>query len=72
MTNREKYITKHNEYDMLMGIYDRTKGRICPLYAISDMKTAEHSARCHQYRDASDDRRRGCAECVQDWLNREA
>lgn len=72
MTNREKYIIKHNEHDMLMHIYDRTRGNLCPLCVISDMATAEHSARCHRYHDMSDDRRRRCAECVQDWLNREA
>jgi hypothetical protein len=72
MTNREKYIVKRNEHDMLMHIYDRTRGNLCPLYIISDMTTVEHSARCHRYRDMSDDRRCGCAECVQDWLNKEA
>lgn len=72
MTNRDKYIIKRNEHDMLMHIYDRTRGNLCPLYIISDMTTAEHVARCHRYPDANDCHRCGCAECVQDWLNKEA
>jgi hypothetical protein len=72
MTNREKYIVKRNEHDTLMCIYDNTGGNLCPLYIISDMTTAEHSAWCRQYRDTNDDHRRGCAECIQDWLNKEA
>jgi hypothetical protein len=72
MTNREKYIIKRNEHDMLMHIYDRTRGNLCPLYIISDMTTAEHVARCHRYHDTNDYYRRGCAKCVQDWLNKEA
>lgn len=71
MTNRQKYITKRNEHDMLMHIYDRTKGNLCPLYVISDMTTAEHVARWLHCRRTSDDHRRKCAECVQDWLNEE-
>lgn len=68
MTNREKYIIKRNEYDMLMGIYDRTKGRICPLYVLSDIDMKNRLSRCALYHTTFGDRH-GCAECVQAWLN---
>lgn len=57
MKNRDEYIIKRNEYDLMMSIKDN--GNCCPIRAVSgtlgDRVCSEN-----------------CSECVQTWLNAEA
>lgn len=56
MTNRDKYLTKRNEYDLMMDIL---KNSACPVIAVSGdyPKCGDHNT---------------CSECIRAWLNEEA
>ncbi len=60
MTNRDKYILKRNECDMLVKIqeYLGNDGQYCVIDALTG------SARSCQYDT--------CEECIQKWLNEES
>ena len=63
MTNREKYITKRDEYDLMMAIKANIEhGHHCPIKAVSGQY--EYSM-CLKYSYI-------CSSCCQDWLNEEA
>jgi hypothetical protein len=65
MTNREKYILKRNEYDMLTGIQlAMAHGEKCVVDAIMRKQWD-----CANYikQDAE-----VCSRCIQNWLNEEA
>lgn len=60
MKNRDRYILKVNEYDLLMNIHKNIEhGTHCPIKAVSGEYTYD---RClsNTY---------SCSECVQKWLN---
>lgn len=61
MTNREKYIIKRNEYDLLMTIAETVDRDTCPIEVIGGDSCRETSLNC-------DD----CSDCIQQWLNEEA
>lgn len=58
MTNRDRYILKRNEYDMLNAMQSvLIKGKcVCVIEALSG---SVYPCRC------------SCAECIQKWLNSE-
>ena len=65
MTNRDRYFTKANEYDLLTGIHYRT-GDQCAIPLITGQ--AVETMPC--LRD--DWTGMPCNECLQRWLNEEA
>lgn len=58
MTNRERYITKRDEYDMMMEIGNVTE--YCPIEAVGGKPDD-----CEWWADR-------CDKCIQHWLNEEA
>ena len=66
MKNRDRYILKVNEYDMMMNIYDSCK--TCPIRTVSGVM---HYDRCPKYNNHSN-MRENCSECIQKWLNEES
>lgn len=60
MKNRERYILRVNEYDLMMRINENIKKRpyTCPIYAVSGLL----DRCCADYKN-------NCSECVQHWLN---
>lgn len=62
MKNRDRYILKVNEYDLLMKINENIKKRpyTCPIYAVSGKLD-----RCCA------DFKTNCSQCVQQWLDEE-
>ena len=67
MTNREKYITKRDEYDLMMAIAKNIQGlgTFCPIKAISGKRPP---CKCKPDTQSSLILR-DCETCVQDWLN---
>lgn len=63
MTNRKKYITKRNEYDLLCDIRKYT--HTCPVFAVS----GDHPQGYHLYGCAQNEEK--CNRCIQTWLNKE-
>lgn len=63
MKNRDKYILRKNEYDLLMTFEENTG--LCPIRAVAGIDLAEKISRCSKY--VHD----GCGTCVQHWLNEE-
>ncbi len=63
MKNRDKYILKKCEYDLLMDIEAATHQ--CPIATIGGIEFKKRFARCYKFRKT------GCNECVQAWLNEE-
>lgn len=60
MTNRERYITKRNEYDLMMTIANSQP--YCPIDIISG-----------EIVDCENDLPFGdCKDCIQKWLNEES
>lgn len=59
MTNREKYITKRDEYDLMMSLVSHF---ICPIKAISEHKPP------HQNCIGDEEE---CSKCIERWLNEE-
>lgn len=64
MKNRDKYIIKANEYDMMLAIEKNTC--ICPIRAVAGILSHEKLERCYRHR------KDGCEECVQEWLDEES
>lgn len=60
MTNREKYITKRDEYDLMMTI--QSTG--CPIWIVTG-----DAPSCW---DNCIEDKEMCSSCVQQWLNEEA
>lgn len=58
MTNRERYITKKSEYDLMLNIMHNTSG--CPIEAIGAVPIDTHT--CIHTPD--------CKSCIQNWLNK--
>ena len=69
MTNREKYITKRNEYDMMMTILENG-GTYCPIKAISGKYSSDRI--CRKNLANHETIRKSCGICVQRFLNEEA
>ena len=63
MTNRDRYILKVNEYDLMMKISENA--HICPIHAIKGLSPEEKIQRCYKYM------KDGCDKCIQSWLNEE-
>lgn len=64
MTNREKYILRRNEYDMLMDIQrEISYGQKCVVVAITRKTWA-----CTNYQKQD---KKVCSQCIQRWLNEE-
>ena len=61
MTNREKYITKRNEYDLMMTI--REVGA-CPIRVVCGESCLPRFLVCKAFDE-------DCAGCIQKWLNEE-
>ncbi len=63
MKNRDRYILKVNEYDLMMNILKNINhGTHCPIKAVSGEYNYNDCLK-HSYQ---------CWECVQAWLNKEA
>lgn len=62
MTNREKYITKRNEYDMMMKIWETGA---CPIRVIGGESCLPRHLVCKAFDE-------DCKGCIQKWLNEEA
>lgn len=69
MTNREKYITKRNEYDLMMEISKNIEGigTFCAIKAISDKRIP-----CVTMMKGNGRMERDCKTCIQSWLNKES
>ena len=65
MTNRDKYITKRNEYDLMLSIL---KSDICPIYAVAGLK--EKLVTCWDVAVRKPEVT--CEECIQKWLNKKS
>lgn len=67
MTNREKYITKRDEYDLMMTIAENIQGigTFCPIKAIGGKRPP-----CKHVTQSSL-MMRDCETCVQEFLNKE-
>lgn len=63
MKNRDKYITKCNEHDLMMKIEQKTG--LCPIRVVAGISREEKIMRCYKYV------RESCSECVAAWLNEE-
>lgn len=68
MKNRDRYIVKVNEFDMLSAINAEIMGGMkCVIEAMTgEYQYGENKERCI----ASSDR--DCDECIRNWLNEEA
>ena len=66
MTNREKYITKRNEYDLMMQIYGN-KRLWCPIQIVGGKKP-----KCLRQKTDSGFSYSDCRNCIAEWLNEEA
>ena len=70
MTNRERYITKRDEYDLMMTIAENIQelGTFCPITAVGGKRPpckCKHIAQCSLLM-------RDCESCCQNWLNEES
>lgn len=63
MTNREKYFTWRNEYDLMCAVESNTA--ICPIRVVAGISREEKVMRCYRYV------RESCSECIENWLNEE-
>jgi hypothetical protein len=63
MRNRDKYLLKRNEYDVLCEVQlALLHGENCILDALT-----AHTHSCK----ANTDKHAACCECIQEWLNKE-
>lgn len=76
MTNRERYITKSNEYDIMMTI---ANSAICPIAVITDKVPVEwkECSNNSNYIESQEKHYYGwqtslCSSCIQSWLNKES
>ena len=63
MKNRDRYILRRNEYDLMLEIEKNTG--ICPIRAVAGISHDEKVIRCINYAPDS------CEVCVAEWLNEE-
>ena len=65
MTNRERYILRVNELDLMMQIQENLKyyDTGCPIFIISRTDD-EYGKRCRKHEW-------NCEKCCQEWLNEE-
>ena len=63
MTNRQKYITKKNEHDMMMDIRKNTDH--CPIHAVSGKAIVPN-----RYGVGCITKIENCSSCINDWLNK--
>ena len=61
MKNRERYITKKNEYDLMINIL---KSGACPIRAITGERSNPINVVCKSLPE-------DCPECIQHWMNKE-
>ena len=66
MKNRDRYLLKVNEYDLILRIFENTKS--CPIKALTGKMDLE---RCQNYNKTAS-RKKNCSNCMQAWLNEEA
>lgn len=71
MRNREKYILKCDEYDLMMGIKRRleSKWQYCPISILGAERPPCKTIPDPDYKYKS---KLDCESCVQKWLNEEA
>ena len=69
MTNREHYITKRNEYDLMLTIADNISGigTFCAIRAVCGRKRP-----CEYTQSKNGILMRNCRSCIQKWLNEES
>lgn len=67
MMNRDRYILKRNEYDLLVDLnYELMDGKKCIIEALTgEYQYGEDGMRCVCYGYEQ------CKVCIQDWLNEE-
>ena len=67
MRNRDRYILKVNELDLMMRVKDNLAYcDECPIYAIAgQQRYGQRVERCEKYH-------KQCQECCQEWLNEES
>lgn len=65
MKNRQHYITRKNEHDMMLEI--RRNTGCCPIRAVSGIVILPERYGVGCIADMA-----GCSRCINDWLNREA
>lgn len=61
MTNRERYITKRDEYDLM---FDMLKSGVCPIAVVIGQKNVKRVKVCKALIE-------DCPFCIQKWLNEE-
>lgn len=68
MTNRERYITKRNEYDLMLMMKENLTriGVYCPIDCITGRKP---KCRLGYYDETMTMAYRDCESCIQTWLN---
>ena len=67
MKNRDRYILKRNEYDMLSAVQlALLHGERC---VISALMAQDYS--CPKYVNDNEDPYERCCQCIQEWLNEE-
>ena len=69
MTNRERYITKRNQCDLMLTIADNISGigTFCAIRAVCGRKRP-----CEYTQSKNGTLMRDCRSCIQKWLNEES
>ena len=69
MTNRERYIIKRNQYDLMMTIAENISdiGTFCAIRAVCGRKRP-----CEYTQSKNGTLMRDCPSCIQKWLNEES
>lgn len=69
MTNRERYITKRNQYDLMLTIAENISGidTFCAIRAVCGRKRP-----CEYTQSKNGTLMRDCPSCIQKWLNEES
>ena len=69
MTNRERYITKRNQCDLMLTIADNISGigTFCAIRAVCGRKRP-----CEYTQSKNGILMRDCRSCIQKWLNEES
>lgn len=70
MTNRERYITKRNEYDIMLTIAENISG-IGTFCAIRAVCGHGRKRPCEYTQPKNGILMRDCPSCIQNWLNEE-
>ena len=69
MTNRERYIIKRNQYDLMLTIAENISGigTFCAIQAVCGRKRP-----CEYTQSKNGTLMRNCPSCIQNWLNEES